>query len=122
MPEKTVDGYVKALPAKQREVATAIRDLVRRAAPEATEAVKWGQPVFTDHGPFAYMKKASAHLTFGFWRGAELDGGRGILEGSGTRMAHVKIADVGEIDQKQLTALIKIAVKLNREKGDPTKR
>ena len=122
MPEKTVDTYIKALPAKQREAATAIRRLVSGAAPDAAESIKWGQPVFTDHGPFAYMKKASAHLTFGFWRGTELDGGRGILEGSGTRMAHVKIADVGDIDQKQLTALIKAAVKLNREKGDPTKR
>jgi hypothetical protein len=122
MPEKTVDAYIKALPAKQREVATAIRRLVSGAAPDATESVRWGQPVFTDHGPFAYMKKASAHLTFGFWRGAELDGGRGILEGTGARMAHVKIADLEDIDQKQLTALIKAAVKLNREKGDPTKR
>ena len=122
IPQKTVDAYIKALPAKQRQVATAIRRLVRGAAPDATESVKWGQPVFTDHGPFAYMKKANAHLTFGFWRGAELDGGRGILEGSGTRMAHMKIADVDAIDQKKLTALIKAAVKLNREKGDPTKR
>ena len=86
---KTVAAYVAALPAKQREVATAVRRLVKAAAPDATESIQWAQPVLDD-GPFAYMKKASAHLTFGFWRGGELDGGR--------------------------------AVKLNREKGDPTKR
>jgi hypothetical protein len=120
--EKTVAAYVNALPAKQRAAANAVRTLVKAAAPDAVESIKWGQPVFTDHGPFAYLKKASAHVTFGFWRGTELDGGRGILEGSGTRMAHVKIADVSEIDDKQLTGLIRSAVKLNREKGDPTKR
>jgi hypothetical protein len=72
--------------------------------------------------PLRVHQEASAHLTFGFWRGAELDGGRGILEGTGTRMAHVKIADLDAIDQKRLTALVKAAVRLNREKADPTKR
>jgi hypothetical protein len=122
MAEKTVDAYVKALPAKQRAAANAVRRLVKTAAPDAVESIKWGQPVFTDHGPFAYLKKASAHVTFGFWRGGELDAGRGILEGSGRRMAHLKIADIDEVDSKQLAALVKSAVKLNREKGDPTKR
>lgn len=32
------------------------------------------------------------------------------------------IADVDEVDQKLLTALLKTAVKLNHEKGYPTKR
>ena len=122
MADRTIDEYVKALPTKQRAIAMAIRRLVRAAAPQATESIKWGQPVFDDHGPFAYIKKASAHLTFGFWRGGELDAGRGILEGSGTRMAHLKITDVDHVDEKQLAALIKAAVSLNRAKGDPTKR
>jgi hypothetical protein len=36
--ERTVDGYVAALPDGQREIADAVRRLVRSAAPEAGEA------------------------------------------------------------------------------------
>ena len=122
MTEKTVDAYVKAMAPKPRAAATAIRKIIRTAAPDAIEEIKWGQPVYSDHGPFAYLKKASAHVTFGFWRGLELDKGRGTLEAGGTRMAHMKIRDTTELDPKRITALVKAAVKLNREKGDPTKR
>jgi len=44
--ERTVDAYVAALPDGQREIAEAVRRLVRSAAPEAREAFKWAQPVF----------------------------------------------------------------------------
>jgi hypothetical protein len=36
--ERTVDAYVAALPDGQREIAEAVRSLVRSAAPEAREA------------------------------------------------------------------------------------
>ena len=64
----------------------------------------------------------SAHVTFGFWRGVELDAGRGILESSGSVMAHMKIRSEDEIDDRVVARLVKDAVRLNREKGDPTKR
>ncbi len=51
-----------------------------------------------------------------------LDGGRGILESSGSVMAHLKIRDAAEIDERVITGLVKVAVELNRRKGDPTKR
>ena len=41
--ERTVDGYVAALPDGQREIADAVRRLVRSAAPEAREAFKWAK-------------------------------------------------------------------------------
>ena len=37
-------------------------------------------------------------------------------------MAHVKLTSVGEIDGRLLQSLVKRAVKLNREKGDPTRK
>jgi hypothetical protein len=41
--ERTVDAYVAALPDGQREIAEAVRRLVRSAAPEAREAFKWAK-------------------------------------------------------------------------------
>ena len=58
--ERTVDAYVAALPDGQREIAAAVRRLVRSAAPEAREAFRWAQPVFESGGPFTYIKASRA--------------------------------------------------------------
>ena len=119
---RSVEDYIANLQPAQAAVVRALCEVIRRAAPEARESIKWAQPVYEHNGPFAFMKKATAHVTFGFWRGYELDGGRGVLESSGTRMAHMKLRDAHEIDERLITSLVKSAVKLNDTKGDPTKR
>jgi hypothetical protein len=53
---KTVDGYLAALPPEVREIAERLRHIVRQAAPGARESIKWAQPVYEDNGPFAYIK------------------------------------------------------------------
>jgi hypothetical protein len=118
----SVDEYVAKLPAAQAEIVTALRQLIKAAAPKSTEAVKWAQPVFEENGPFAYIKPAKAHVTFGFWRGGELKDSKGVLSGDGDRMKHVRLTSASDIKAKELQALVKEAVKLNREKGDPTRR
>jgi hypothetical protein len=95
---------------------------VKSAAPDATVSIKWGQPVFDIDGPFAFVRAAKAHVTLGFWRGRDLKDSKGILEGEGDRMAHVKLASEAAMDRKTLEAFVREAARLNREKGDPTKR
>jgi hypothetical protein len=51
MAERAVDGYVAALPDGQREIAEAVRRLVRSVA-RGEEACNWAQPVFESGGPF----------------------------------------------------------------------
>ena len=119
--ERSVDAYVAALPDDQRGIAEALRGLVRSAAPEAREAFKWAQPVFESGGPFAYIKAFPRHVNFGFWRGVEVDGGRGRLESGGSKMAHVKLRQVSDIDEPVLFEMVREAVRLNAEKGDPSR-
>jgi hypothetical protein len=94
---------------------------VKSAAPQASESIKWAQPVDEDHGPFAYIKAFPRSVNFGFWRGIEIDAGRGRLESSGTRMGHVKLHSVADIDARLLSEYVKQAVELNRLNGDSTK-
>lgn len=118
-----VDEFVaKKLTAGQAEIVNALRQIMRAAAPKATESLKWGQPVYEENGPFAYIKPAKNHITFGFWRGTELTDPKGVLEGEGNRMKHVKIASMQDIHKTELQKFIKESVKLNRAKGNPTKR
>jgi hypothetical protein len=121
---KTVAQYVNGLPKAQREIAKALRQLVLDAAPkrDTTEAIKWTQPVFSNQGPFAFMKAARNHVTLGFWRGVELDDPKGLLEGSGSKMRHVKIKAPEDIKKTALRAMVKQAVNLNQADGDPTRQ
>ncbi|HEX6350039.1 MAG TPA: DUF1801 domain-containing protein [Candidatus Dormibacteraeota bacterium] len=119
--ERSVDAYVAGLPDDQREIAEALRRLVRSAAPEAREAFKWAQPVFESGGPFAYIKAFPRHGNFGFWRGVEVDRGRGLLETGGSKMAHLKLRRLSDIDATVLSEMVREAVRLNAEKGDPSR-
>jgi hypothetical protein len=117
----TVNDYVKKLPAEQASIVTALRQVVVAAAPAATETIKWAQPVYELNGPMIFIKAHARHVNIGFWRGAQLPDPSKLLEGSGDKMRHVKITHAAAIDAKALTRLIKAAVRLNRELGDPTR-
>jgi hypothetical protein len=105
----------------QRDVVRRLLALSKRAAPDASVSIKWAQPVLDHHGPMAFIKPAKAHVTFGFWRGAELSDEGGVLEG-GDRMKHVKIRSVADVDEARLSAFVREAAALNAKKGDPSKR
>lgn len=117
-----VDDWVKAKArGEQLDIVRSLLILARKVAPKATISIKWGQPVVDENGPLAFIKVAKAHVTFGFWRGAQLTDPQGLLEG-GERMKHVKIASPDALDEKALSAFLRQAVSLNRTEGDPTKR
>lgn len=121
MTEKTVDAYISSLDNKQAEIVSSVRQIVREAAPEADEAIKWAQPVYSSNGPFAYIKAFKNSVNFGFWRGVELNDPKGLLQGSGDKMRHVKLTSTDDIDTAAFSAFILQAVQLNQTKGDPTK-
>lgn len=100
--------------------ATVVKRVLAIAAkvvPDATQSIKWSQPVIERGGPIAFIKPATAHVTFGFWRGAELSDPDGRLEG-GDRMKHIKLRSADDVDDRQFSAWLKQAAKLNADKGD----
>jgi hypothetical protein len=117
-----VDDWAKKLTGWQADAVKIIRALVARHAPGATLVVKWGQPVWEQNGPFAWLKPAAKHVSFGFWRGAELDDPDGHLEGAGDRMRHLKVTSTAGLKALPVADFVKQAVALNGAKGDPTKR
>ncbi len=118
----SADWYLGTLSGWQGAVARDVTAVFAKAAPKATSGVKWAQLVWELGGPFAFMKANKAHLTLGFWRGAELLDPGGLLEGDGDRMRHLKLREGQALPEKAITAFVKQAVALNRANGDPTKR
>ena len=103
----------------QTAYVTKLLALVAKAAPKATVAIKWGQPTFDHGGPFGYVKPAKAHVTMGFWRGAEI--AELAQESGGGKMRHLKLFEKDAVDEKRILRLVKAAVQLNAQHGDPTK-
>ncbi|HEU5057764.1 MAG TPA: DUF1801 domain-containing protein [Kofleriaceae bacterium] len=119
---KSVDAYVAGLDGWQAEAAQRLRDVVRSAAPSLVESIKWGQPVYEDNGPVCYFRSSADHITFGFWRGTELDDPDMRLEGDGDRMKHVKIHSADEVTGEALAGWVRQGVDLNRRYGNPTSK
>jgi hypothetical protein len=103
------------------DVAARLRHLVLGAAPSATESIKWGQPVYEDNGPFCYFKANTGHITFGFWRGTELDDPDERLQGDGDRMKHLALRSVDDVDDEAIGRWVRQAVDLNWRLGSPTR-
>lgn len=59
--------------------------------------------------PFAYVGVFKAHVNVGFFRGTDLPDPKGLLEGSGRHMRHVKLRPGQTIDEAALEALVRLA-------------
>jgi len=95
----TVDEYIDALPPALNDLARYARAAIDAGLPEAESAIRWAHPTWSlGKRPVCYLKAASAHLTFGFWRGASIDDPSGRLETSGEVMAHVKLRTPADVD------------------------
>jgi hypothetical protein len=56
-----------------------------------------------------YVNAFTAHVSVGFFRGAELSDPRRLLQGTGKLMRHVKVGPGHRVDDKALTQLIETA-------------
>ncbi|MGE0790359.1 MAG: DUF1801 domain-containing protein [Sandaracinaceae bacterium] len=118
----TVDEYLGGLSGWMSIVGQMVRRSFAHAAPDATSSVKWAQPVWEDHGPFAYLRAYGNHMNLGFWRGAQLPDPHGLLQGDGDRMKHIALHRPEDYRPQHVEELIRAAVELNRAHGDPTRR
>ena len=96
----TVDDYIAALPADLSQVASAARGVIDTHLEGAESAIKWAHPTWSiGKQPICYLKAASKHVTFGFWRGASIGDPSGRLETSGEVMAHAKLRTLDDVQE-----------------------
>lgn len=121
MSVKTVNEYIAGLNPEQAEIISQIRQIILDTVPTASKSIKWAQPVYESNGPFCYMKAFSKSVNFGFWRGVDIKDPKKLLQGSGDKMQHVKLASLDDINESEFRSFIKQALSLNETKGDPTR-
>ncbi|KGE13423.1 iron chaperone [Sphingobacterium deserti] len=58
----TIDEYIAQFPADQQQLLQATREVIRKAAPEATEAISYQMPTFRYHGNLIHFARFKNHL------------------------------------------------------------
>jgi hypothetical protein len=107
---ESFDDYLEDQTPKNQAVIRALRRFVKRAQPGLSETVKWGNGCWVGpDGPVAYVYSATGYVQFGFFRGASLDDPKGLLEGNGQYVRHIKVHSPSEIDKRAFTALLRQA-------------
>jgi hypothetical protein len=97
----TIDEYIAAMPAPLGVVAADARRVIDARLEGTDSAIKWAHPTWSlGKQPVCYLKAASKHVTFGFWRGASIDDPSGRLEASGEVMAHTKLRSPDDVNEK----------------------
>jgi len=110
-----VDGYVAKLPSPQKEIAQAVRRIIREAAPQASEAIKWGQPTYELAGMLCYFVATKDRVRFGFFaKVIQRDDAESLLQGVDEGLRHIKLRSLADVKPGLFRKWVKRAVDLNR--------
>lgn len=63
-PAKDIDEYIAGFPDDIREILEKIRLTVKKAAPDAEEAIKYGMPTFVLNGNLVHFAAFKKHIGF----------------------------------------------------------
>lgn len=119
-PAASPEAYVQALAGWQRAFVETLRTSTLAAGPLA-EQIKWGHLVYSSNGPVLLIRAEAARVLFGFWRGQrlrELDDR--LRPGGKYEMATMVLVEGDRIAATRVKALVKAAIRLNHELGNPT--
>lgn len=110
---KIVDEWIEESPQEQRVQLQRLREIIMSVAPDAKEALKWGQPCYTRKALFCYLQRAKTHVTMGFQKGSLMSDPDKRLTGEGKQMRHVHFLPGEAIDADLCARLIREALKLD---------
>jgi hypothetical protein len=121
-PSELIDAKIEGLGGWRREVLSRIRALIKQAAPEVVEEIKWrkpsnpfGVPVWSHDGIILTGETYKDKVKFTFPKGASLEDPAGLfnssLEGKSRRAIDLREGD--GIDEEAFKALVRSAAELN---------
>lgn len=124
MAARTVESVPRDIPEDVRPVAVALREVVRASAPGLEAIVNDGMPCYVEPGKrrtVVYISAAKDRVNLGFCDGVDLHDPKGLLEGTGKRLRHVKVRSTAAARDPALAALVRDAVRV-RTRGPQRSR
>jgi hypothetical protein len=112
-----VDAFVAKIEPGKRSLVEALRKFVKKQAPALKEAIKWGNVTWIGNDNVAWIIVYRDHVDFGFFNGALLKDPKGLLDGTGKKLRHVKVFTKADIREGDLAALVKQALTLDAKSG-----
>jgi hypothetical protein len=113
-------AYEKALTGWRLSCVKLLRKAAR-SVEGVDEVIKWGNVVYLANGPVFMIRAEDERVLFGFWRGARLrDLEPRLKPGGKYEMATMEIRKGALPDPNAMRKLVRAAVALNLEIGDPT--
>lgn len=102
----------------QRGTCEALQRVIRQAAPDATEAVKWGNLVFAvNEVMFVAIVPHKAHVNLQFFNGSSLPAELGPLDGVGRGSRSLRCKFTQPIDPVQVEMLVSASAALARRQA-----
>ena len=110
-----VTAMIEGLDSPKKEICAQLRMMISREFPDITEKWRWSRPVYaTADGHICYMVANKNDVNFGFDDGVKLDDPKGLLQGTGAHMRHIKIRKLEELDLDYYQALVAQAIQIAR--------
>ena len=108
--KKDVDRVFAEIESPQREVALALRRLIRETGPALEEKLMYGMPWYRGNDNVFAIAAHSKHTNLEFYRGTSMRDPSNLLEGTGKNLRHVKVFTVEDVRQPRLKALLLEAI------------
>src|SRR5688572_28226 len=116
--DRAVDRWMTDHPGELGAIAKRWFEVIRSCGDDVREHLHDGHPTAcVNDAAFAYVNAFTAHVNVGFFRGAELADPKGLLEGTGKFMRHVKLRPGRDVDATALLKLIETAYADIRERS-----
>lgn len=110
---RQANDYFDSIPATLKPLALELRSLILETVPHASEVIKWGVPVYELEGVkmwFCSLRAGKEYIALQFGSSStSLDDPKGLLEGTGKNLRHVKIRSAQDIQKELFASWIKFA-------------
>jgi hypothetical protein len=108
--DPAIDAWMRPQRGELGTIAKYWFEVMRECGDDVRELLHDGHPtVCVGDAAFAYVNAFKAHVNVGFFRGAEIADPKGLLEGTGKFMRHVKLRPDRNFNARALTKLIDAA-------------
>lgn len=111
------DDLLGITPESLRPIVLKLKELILDVDPHTVEVVRLGDRAATyGIGPrkmkegYAYILPHKSWVNLGFYQGAGLSDPKGLMEGTGKKLRHIKIRTIEDADKSGIRELISLAL------------
>ena len=109
--QANVEAFVRQKSPVHQKTINRLRAIVKGNFPELEERMRWMQVGYlVSKKDVCGVYPSSDHVNLSFWQGSALSDPKGLLEGTGKGMRHIKIFKVEDVGEETIKAYVREAV------------